>query len=135
MAKNSHLNDMNIINDQMKGLNFDQPAEFEDERQMQFSVTNPMKIQGHIKYTVKGVAEEGSFEQVRRYSEFFALRNMLCLRWPGIYIPAIPEKKRIGNKDDKFVEERRSMLENFLKQVAKYEYILFSREFKIFAND
>ncbi len=72
---------------------------------------------------------------MRRYSEFYALRIALCGRWPGIYIPAIPEKKAVGNKEGEFVEERRSLLELFLKQCAKYEYIINSCEFKIFARE
>jgi sorting nexin-1/2 len=63
------------------------------------------------------------------------LRNTLAQRWPGIYIPAIPEKKLVGNKDDEFVEERRSLLERFMKEVAKFDYLTHSKEFRIFARD
>jgi sorting nexin-1/2 len=56
-------------------------------------------------------------------------------RWPGIYVPAIPEKKVIGNKDDQFVEERRSLLERFMKEICKYDYLIYSQEFKIFARE
>jgi hypothetical protein len=107
----------------------------ENARQQKFSVSNPVKIQGHIKYTVQGEDATGPFEEVRRYKEFFALRNMMLQRWPGAYIPAIPEKKVIGNKDDDFVEERRSLLERFMKEVCKYDYLIFSQEFAIFARD
>ncbi len=127
---------MNQIQEQFKDITLaTAPTELETDKQQMFTVSNPMKVQKHIKYTVKGVDGEGPFEEVRRFSEFFALQKMLVFRWPGIYIPAIPEKKAIGNKDDKFVEERRSLLEKFLKECAKYEYILCSREFKIFARD
>ena len=33
-----------------------------------------------------------------------------------------------------FVEERRSLLERFMKEIAKFDYIVFSKEFKIFAR-
>ena len=84
-----------------------------------FSVSNPVKISGHIKYKVSGEDSEGPFEENRRFKEFFSFRNVLVARWPGIYIPALPEKKMVvriyshinvywqGNKDDEFVEERR----------------------------
>ena len=42
-----------------------------------FTVTNPIKISGHIKYTVTGEDGDGPFEETRRYKEFFALRNVL----------------------------------------------------------
>ena len=41
----------------------------------------------------------------------------------------------MGNKDDKFVEERRSLLERFMKELAKYDYLTQSKEFKVFARD
>ncbi len=107
----------------------------EDPKLKQFTVKNPVKITGHIKYTVTGVDSEGPFEDQRRYKEFFALRNTLAQRWPGIYIPPIPEKKLVGNNDDEFVEERRSLLERFMKECGKYEYVTHSKEFKLFARE
>jgi sorting nexin-1/2 len=41
----------------------------------------------------------------------------------------------MGNKDDKFVEERRALLERFMKEVAKHDYLTQSKEFKVFARD
>jgi hypothetical protein len=66
--------------------------EMDGPRVKKFTVTNPIKISGHIKYTITGEDGEGAFEEVRRYKEFFALRTVLVQRWPGIYIPSIPEK-------------------------------------------
>lgn len=92
-------------------------------------------MQGYVTYTITGEDAEGAFTVQRRFKEFFALRNILKDRWPGVYIPAIPEKKSFGNKDDAFVEERRSLLERFMKEVAKYDYLVNSQELKIFARD
>ena len=39
-----------------------------------------------------------------------------------------------GNKEENFVEERRVLLERFMKEIAKYDYIVFSKEFKVFAR-
>lgn len=41
----------------------------------------------------------------------------------------------MGNNDDKFVEERRSLLERFMKELAKYDYLTHSKEFRIFSRD
>lgn len=84
---------------------------------------------------MSGVDKDGSFEEARRFSEFFALKEALTARWPGVYIPAIPEKKLMGNKDDKFVEERRALLERFMKEIAKFDYLTNSNEFKVFARE
>lgn len=41
----------------------------------------------------------------------------------------------MGNKDDKFVEERRALLERFMKELAKFDYLTQSREFKVFSRE
>jgi sorting nexin-1/2 len=92
-------------------------------------------VSGHTKYIVNGVDSEGPFEEQRRFKHFFALKNALTHRWPGIYIPALPEKKLVGNNDNKFIEERRSLLERFMKEVGKHEYLTHSKEFRIFARE
>jgi hypothetical protein len=85
------LNSMTIKNVDIETVG----VEEEDPRARKFTVSNPVKISGHIKYTVKGEDSEGPFEEVRRFREFYTLRNILIQRWPGVYIPAIPEKKLV----------------------------------------
>jgi hypothetical protein len=82
---------------------------------------------------VLGQDSEGKFEVLRRFKEFEALSKTLVERWPGCYIPCIPEKA-FDNKDNEFVELRRSLLERFLRECSKYEYLLESKEFKIFTR-
>lgn len=72
-----------------------------------FTVINPAKVAGHIKYTVTGIDESGDFSDIRRYREFFALYSVLKTRWLGVYIPALPEKKTMNTSDAVFQEERR----------------------------
>jgi PX domain len=129
----SDLNKMKLQDGASSGL--ENVFEQEDPKSAQFRVYNPAKVGSHIKYTVSGVDSEGPFEESRRFSEFFALKEAFATRWLGVYIPAIPEKKLMGNKDEKFVEERRALLERFMKEVAKHDYLTQSREFKIFARD
>lgn len=40
----------------------------------------------------------------------------------------------LNQNNEVFVEERRLLLERFMKEIAKYDYIVFSKEFKIFAR-
>ena len=108
--------------------------EQEDPRVQKFLVQNPVKVGGNVKYTVTGVDDEGDFSEVRRFREFHALGQVLKTRWPGCYIPSIPEKKLMNQNNETFVEERRSLLERFMKEIAKYDYIVFSKEFKVFAR-
>jgi len=32
------------------------------------------------------------------------------------------------------IEDRRQLLERFVKEIAKFDYIVFSKEFKVFAR-
>ena len=85
-------------------------------------------------YSCKGVDSQGNWEGIRRYNEFFVLYGKLEARWPGIPIPCLPPKKAIGNKDVKFINERRFYLERFLKKMSPFEFLLDSAEFKIFSR-
>jgi hypothetical protein len=42
--------------------------------------------------------------------------------------------KIAGNSDGIFIEERRLLLERFLRELAKYDFIIESKEFKIFSR-
>lgn len=98
-----------------------------------FSVSDPIKG-AHVTYTVRGYDEDGPFEGAKRYNDFFNLRAALLTRWPGVYVPPIPPKKAIGNKDDKFVEERKHFLERFLLLISKIDHIIKSDEFRLFSR-
>ena len=98
-----------------------------------FSISEPIKGK-HITYLVSGVDNEGPFEVSRRYSDFYQFHNTLLLRWPGIYIPPIPPKKAVGNKDEKYLKERRIFLEKFIRVLGSEEFIVHSDEFKIFSR-
>ena len=92
-------------------------ATFEEEelpRVEKFIVVDPAKVGGTVKYTVAGVDDEGDFRCNRRFKEFHALSVQLRTRWPGVYIPSMPEKKLMNNTDSEVVEERRQLLQKFL---------------------
>lgn len=75
-------------------------GEVEDPRVHKFTVQNPVKIQGHIKYTVTGIDGEGEFTEIRRFKEFYAVAQVLRIRWPGCYVPSMPEKKLINKESE-----------------------------------
>ena len=52
-----------------------------------------------MKYNVTGVDPNGDFVTKRRFREFAALSTVLKARWPGCYIPSIPEKKFMKSTD------------------------------------
>ncbi|KAM4715582.1 sorting nexin-29 [Anableps anableps] len=53
----------------------------------------------------------------RRYTEFRELHNQLRSQFPQVDTFNFPPKKAIGNKDAKFVEERRKQLQGYLRTV------------------
>ncbi|XP_051959424.1 sorting nexin-29 [Xyrauchen texanus] len=53
----------------------------------------------------------------RRYTEFRALHNYLRSQFPQVDTFNFPPKKAIGNKDAKFVEERRKQLQSYLRML------------------
>ena len=51
---------------------------------------------------------------IRRYSDFFSLRQKIMSRWPGIVVPNLPPKILIGSSSDKTtIRIRKRLLNNF----------------------
>jgi len=78
---------------------------------------------------VAGTDSKGNFEGNRRYKEFFLLRQVMVSNWPGIFIPNTPSKKLVGNKDVRFIIERRYYLERFILQLSQIDFLVESKEF------
>ncbi|XP_073447269.1 sorting nexin-29 isoform X3 [Aquarana catesbeiana] len=53
----------------------------------------------------------------KRYAEFRSLHHKLLSKYPHVKTFYFPPKKAIGNKDAKFVEERRKQLQVYLRNV------------------
>lgn len=82
-----------------------------------FMVTNPHKPRGcdYFQYAVLGVDRLGKFEVYRRYSDFAALRELIVDRFPGMYVPPLPKKKKLGSTKVEFIEERCFLLNMFIR--------------------
>lgn len=57
----------------------------------------------HHAFRVKGTDHYGDLEVFRRYREFDKLRQMFMDRFPGLFIPPLPEKKKINKTQRQFV--------------------------------
>ena len=86
----------------------------------------------YIVYGIDGKDNLGTFAGERRYNHFHSLKQALNQNWPGIYIPNIPPKKAVGNKDVEFIIERMYFLERFIMQISDIPYLKNSDEMKIF---
>ncbi|XP_035700212.1 sorting nexin-4-like isoform X2 [Branchiostoma floridae] len=85
-----------------------------------------------------------TFSLWRRYSEFELLRNYLCVTYPAVVIPPLPEKKihmmwqKLSGGEDKFdpdfIERRRAGLESFLLRVAAHGQLSQDKIFHCFLH-
>eukprot|EP00697_Spironema_sp_BW2_P007659 gnl/Spiro4/22006_TR10812_c0_g1_i1.p1 gnl/Spiro4/22006_TR10812_c0_g1~~gnl/Spiro4/22006_TR10812_c0_g1_i1.p1 ORF type:complete len:480 (-),score=103.35 gnl/Spiro4/22006_TR10812_c0_g1_i1:72-1511(-) len=59
------------------------------------------------------------FSVSRRFSDFEWLSNLLCRKYPGVFMPPLPEKSALLQRTNaEFLETRRAGLERFLKRIA-----------------
>ena len=118
----------NMFNEGMKNFRIRQFAQ--DRAQANFGLMDPSLLNGkYVVYKVLGQDSLGTFEGNRRYNEFFLLRQVIVANWPGIYIPSTPSKKLVGNKDVRFIIERRYYLERFILQLSQIGILVESNEF------
>ncbi len=102
-----------------------------DKSKYDICIVEIMK-QGHTSYKIKGIDKNGELDICRRYKEFHALRQVMRKRWVGFYIPGIPPKKPIGNKEEIVVKERWYLLNRFLQEVSLIPHLWESEEMGIF---
>ena len=100
-------------------------------------VSNPVYtkdgVKGYTSYTLNGSRVPEPLN--RRYRDFDALRKKLVERWPGVFIPNIPHKKKVGNKGKRIIGMRVEMINRFLKKLSKIEYLLNSEEMDLFLQN
>ena len=71
----------------------------------------------------------------RRYSDFIWLHDTLAELFPGVFVPALPPKKRFGNMDENFIaDERRPGLERFLNRIAATPILADCVPFQMFVT-
>jgi len=104
-------------------------------RWKEFAAEKPMKNADYVSYEVIGYDMKGDFKVRKRYSDFYMLRKVLRDRWPGFYIPAIPPKKALGNMELDFIRNRLTHLDNFVKQLGQYHFLVESFEFSLFIRN
>jgi len=109
----------------------------ENEEEQPLFVSDPVfnkeGVTGFTSYTLQGskIPEPLS----RRYRDFDALRKKFVERWPGVFVPNIPHKKTVGNKDKEIVGMRIEMINRFLKKLSKIDYLYNSDEMELFLQN
>ena len=107
------------------------------ETEPEMYVSGPKYIKEGVKgftfYLLKGSHVPEAIS--RRYRDFEALRKKMVERWPGIFIPKLANKKKVGNKGKKISVIRVEMLNRFLKKLSKIKYLLNSEELSLFLKN
>eukprot|EP00922_Rhytidocystis_sp_ex-Travisia-forbesii_P025709 GHVS01037716.1.p1 GENE.GHVS01037716.1~~GHVS01037716.1.p1 ORF type:complete len:689 (+),score=133.26 GHVS01037716.1:247-2313(+) len=86
----------------------------------------------HIVYLVTGSSRRcGQFSSRKRYSDFQWLRDQLVLSLPGVFVPPLPRKQKLGRFEEQFVEARRTGLEEFLGRLLNRKNICDTSLFRI----
>lgn len=89
------------------------PEKFNTDETITVTVEPPeqkVELGGASKYYIYSIHGRDKFAEFsihRRYSDFVLLKHSMMTRWPGVYVPPLPEKKFIGNNDLEFVDYRR----------------------------
>jgi hypothetical protein len=100
-------------------------------------IENPHKVDkkvgAYIAYTLNGT--DITDQMSRRYSDFFALYEKLCQKWPGIYIPRIPGKKITKNTSRKMIKTRMRLLNRFCLNLSNIDYLYSSDETALFKGN
>ena len=56
----------------------------------------------------------------KRYSQFYKLHSSLRKKDPIVNSLEFPPKKSLGNKSERFVEDRRKLLQAYLRSIVNY---------------
>ena len=108
-----------------------------DPGEPEMYVCDPVKNKDGVKYytsyTLKGSKVPEPLN--RRYRDFDALRKKLVERWPGVFIPNIPHKKKVANKSQRIITMRVEMINRFLKKLCKLDYLANSEEMELFLQN
>ena len=92
------------------------------------------EVGGKTVYHIKGDIIGDQKEIIRRYRDFDLLSTKLRQNWPGIFISPIAKKKVIGSTDQKVINERIYLLENFLQTSIKCDFLNQTDEFRLFLH-
>ncbi|CAD8098308.1 unnamed protein product [Paramecium sonneborni] len=98
---------------------------------IEIKVSDPIQkvgsISNYVVYTIKGKDCFGQFETQRRFNDFYMIRELLLAKWPGQYIPPIPEKSVNAGSD--IILERTRLLNIFCMKMMQIKHLYYSEEF------
>lgn len=100
------------------------------------SLSNPSiqtdMLKTTVNYIISTQSQQGLFTSTRSYDEFLHLRKLLTQKWPGIYIPPLPDKSFLSSVSNKHIKTYKAQLSDFLCYTSTISFIYDSEEFQCF---
>ncbi|KAF6734242.1 Kinesin-like protein KIF16B [Oryzias melastigma] len=87
----------------------------------------------HFEFEVKMTVMDETWTVFRRYSRFREMHRSLKLKYPELAVLEFPPKMLFGNRDERLVAERRSLLERYLRSL--FQIMLASPTSPLRADD
>lgn len=107
-----------------------------EEMPKQLFISDPIYkregLSGFTSYTLQG--EKLPEPISKRFRDFEALRKKLVENWPGVFIPNLTQIKTESKKDRDIVGMRWYIMNRFLKQLSKIDYLMNSDEMELFCQ-
>ncbi len=88
----------------------------------------------HVSYLIEVKDQNNNYKLFRRYSEFLKLREMLCNKYIGVFIPSLPLKEIFRNREIALIEFRKKFLQIFLHELQINYFYSESEEIKAFLD-
>lgn len=83
----------------------------------------------YVVYQIVGSDKNGPIDTYRRFNEFYKMRVALVKRFPGCFIPSIPDKA-ISIVDDQIANKRQRYLRDFIRKMTNLPHLYHSEEFQ-----
>lgn len=83
----------------------------------------------YVVYHIHGSDKNGDIDVYRRFNEFYKMRMALLKRFPGCFVPSIPDKA-ISLVDDEITNKRQRFLNDFVRKMTKLPHLYNSEEFQ-----
>lgn len=99
---------------------------------MKENVVKPFAMYTIVVTMVNHIGYEEEHQILRRYSDFYALHQKIIEKYPKLERIAFPSKKTFGNMNESVLEKRRTMLNEFLKELLKPETLQANTELIIY---
>ncbi|XP_068659992.1 sorting nexin 1-like [Aristolochia californica] len=110
------------------------------------TVTDPVKlgngVQAYISYRVITKTNLPQYQGpekivIRRYNDFVWLRDRICEKYKGIFIPPLPEKSAVEKFrfSAEFIEMRCQALDVFINRIASHPELQRSEDLRIFLQE